>query len=46
MTAFDYAVLTVLGLSLLWALLRGFVRELMSIVGWVAAVGPPPGRIS
>ncbi len=38
MTAFDYAVLTVLGLSLLWALLRGFVRELMAIVGWVVAV--------
>lgn len=38
MTAFDYAVLTVLGLSLLWALLRGFVRELMAILGWVAAV--------
>ena len=38
MTGFDYAVLTVLGLSLLWALLRGFVRELVSIIGWVAAV--------
>jgi membrane protein required for colicin V production len=38
MTAFDYTVLTVLGLSLLWALLRGFVRELMAIVGWVTAV--------
>jgi len=38
MTGFDYTVLTVLGLSLLWALLRGFVRELMAIVGWVAAV--------
>lgn len=37
MTGFDYAVLTVLGLSLLWALLRGFVRELVSMAGWVAA---------
>lgn len=38
MTGFDYAVLAVLGLSLLWAVLRGFVRELVSMVGWVAAV--------
>ena len=37
MTGFDYAVLTVMGLSLVWALLRGFVRELVSMIGWVAA---------
>jgi len=37
MTGFDYAVLAVMGLSLLWALLRGFVRELVSMIGWVAA---------
>ena len=37
MTGFDYAVLAVLGMSLLWALLRGFVRELVSLLGWVAA---------
>lgn len=37
MTGFDYAVLGVLGLSLLWALLRGFVRELVSMAGWIAA---------
>ncbi len=37
MTGFDYAVLVVLGLSLIWALLRGFARELVSIIGWVAA---------
>lgn len=37
MTGFDYAVLGVLGLSLLWAVLRGFVRELVSMAGWVAA---------
>ena len=36
MTWFDYAVLTVCGLSMLWSLLRGFVREIVSIVGWVA----------
>jgi len=38
MTGFDYAVLTVVGLSLLWAVMRGLVRELVSIAGWVAAV--------
>lgn len=38
MTGFDYAVLTVLGLSLLLALLRGVVRELVSLAGWFAAV--------
>ena len=37
MTGFDYAVLVVMGLSLIWALLRGFVRELVSMIGWVAA---------
>lgn len=38
MTGFDYAVLSVLGLSVLWALFRGLVRELVSMAGWVAAV--------
>ena len=37
MTGFDYAVLVVLGLSLTLALLRGFARELVSMIGWVAA---------
>ncbi|MBM3345504.1 MAG: CvpA family protein [Betaproteobacteria bacterium] len=37
MTWFDYAVLAVLGLSLLWSLMHGFVRELVSVAGWVAA---------
>ena len=37
MTGFDYAVLMVLGLSLIWALLRGLVRELVALAGWVAA---------
>jgi membrane protein required for colicin V production len=37
MTWFDYAVLSVLGVSLLWSLLHGFVRELVSVLGWVAA---------
>ncbi len=37
MTWFDYAVLAVLGISLLWSLFHGFVRELVSVAGWVAA---------
>lgn len=37
MTGFDYAVLVVMGLSVVWSLLRGFARELVSMIGWVAA---------
>jgi len=37
MIGFDYAVLAVMGLSLVWGLLRGFARELVSMIGWVAA---------
>lgn len=37
MTAFDYAVLGILGVSVLISLMRGLVREVMSIVGWLLA---------
>lgn len=37
MTAFDYTVLIIVGLSVLISLMRGFVREVLSIVGWVLA---------
>jgi membrane protein required for colicin V production len=37
MTWFDYGVLTVLGVSLLVGVLRGFMREIISLAGWVAA---------
>jgi membrane protein required for colicin V production len=37
MTWFDYAVLGVIGLSLLWGVFRGFVREVISLAGWIAA---------
>ncbi|MCC6474610.1 MAG: CvpA family protein [Burkholderiales bacterium] len=37
MTAFDYAVLAVLGFSLVVGVLRGLVRELLMLGGWVAA---------
>ena len=34
---FDYAVLTALGLSLLVGILRGLMREMVSLAGWIAA---------
>jgi membrane protein required for colicin V production len=37
MTSFDYAVLAVVGLSVLLSVLRGFVREILALAGWVAA---------
>lgn len=37
MTVFDYAVLGILGISVLLSILRGFLRETLSLAGWVAA---------
>ena len=37
MTSFDYAVLTIVGLSIIFSVMRGMVRELLVILGWVAA---------
>jgi len=37
MTAFDYAVLTIIGLSVIFSVMRGMVKEVLSILGWVAA---------
>ena len=37
MTWFDYGVLSVLGLSLLLGALRGLMREIVSLAGWIAA---------
>jgi membrane protein required for colicin V production len=37
MTWFDYAVLGVIGLSMLVGIFRGFVREVISLAGWIAA---------
>ncbi|OIQ84732.1 colicin V production protein [mine drainage metagenome] len=37
MNTFDYAVLAIVGLSILWSMMCGFVREVLSIAGWVAA---------
>jgi len=38
MTWFDYAVIFVVGLSVLLAAYRGVVREIAALAGWVAAV--------
>ena len=37
MTWFDYTALAVVGLSMLFGLFRGLVRELIALAGWVAA---------
>jgi len=37
MTAFDYGIATVLTISLLVGAWRGFVREVFSTAGWIAA---------
>lgn len=37
MTLFDYAVLVIIGLSVLFGVMRGLVREVMSLVAWIAA---------
>lgn len=37
MTLFDYVVLAVVGLSVFLSVLRGFVREILSLAGWVIA---------
>jgi membrane protein required for colicin V production len=36
-TLFDYAVLAILGVSVVISVLRGLVREILSLIGWVAA---------
>jgi membrane protein required for colicin V production len=37
MTWFDYAVLGVIGLSMVVGVFRGFAREVISLIGWVTA---------
>ncbi len=37
MTVFDYAVLAIIGLSVILSMMRGLVKEVLSILGWVAA---------
>lgn len=37
MTIFDYTALTIVGLSIVFSIMRGLVREVLSLLGWVAA---------
>ena len=37
MTSFDYAVLGIIGFSVLLSVMRGFVREILALVSWVVA---------
>ena len=37
MTLFDYAVLGIVGASVVLSVLRGFVREVLALAGWVVA---------
>lgn len=37
MTLIDYAVLAILGLSVLLSVMRGFLREVMALLSWVVA---------
>lgn len=37
MTLFDYAVLIVIGVSVLVSVMRGFLREVLALVSWVLA---------
>jgi membrane protein required for colicin V production len=38
MTSFDYAVLLIIGISIVVSMMRGAVRELLAIAGWLAAI--------
>jgi membrane protein required for colicin V production len=38
MTSFDYAVLLIIGISIVVSMMRGAVREVLAIMGWVAAI--------
>jgi membrane protein required for colicin V production len=35
MTLFDYAVLAIIGLSILLSVMRGFLREVLALLAWV-----------
>jgi len=37
MTVFDYAVLVIVGFSILLSMIRGLVREILALLAWVAA---------
>ena len=38
MTSFDYTVLLIIGISIVVSMMRGAVREVLAIIGWLAAI--------
>lgn len=36
MTSFDYAVLAIIGISIVVSMMRGAIKELLSLFGWIA----------
>ncbi len=38
MTSFDYTVLVIIGVSIVVSMMRGAVREMLAIAGWIAAI--------
>jgi len=38
LTSFDYTVLIIIGISIVVSMMRGAVREVLAIVGWIAAI--------
>jgi membrane protein required for colicin V production len=38
MTSFDYTVLFIIGISIVVSMMRGAVREMLAIAGWIAAI--------
>lgn len=38
MTSFDYTVLVIIGVSIVVSMMRGAVREMLAIAGWITAI--------
>ena len=38
MTSFDYTVLVIIGISIVVSMMRGAMRELLAITGWIIAI--------
>jgi membrane protein required for colicin V production len=38
MTSFDYIVFTIIGISIVVSMMRGAVREVLAIAGWIVAI--------
>lgn len=38
MTSFDYLVLAIIGISIVVSMMRGAVKEILAVFGWIAAI--------